>query len=218
MEKRDWRKNEKEIYNPGTKPQVIKIPKQKYIMIDGTGNPNSTEFSEKVGVLMSLSYGIKMMLKKDENPCEGYFDYSVYPLEGKWSFSEEELKRIDSEKQNNTTLNKDEFVYTIMVRQPDYVTKEIYDRAFENVKKKKKDLKFLDEARFEEDKEKLCVHIIHNGPFDNENISFDKMKKFIEENNLKIKSFIHREIYLKDSRKCAKDKLKTILRYEVEEI
>lgn len=217
MEKHDWRKNEKELYNPSTNPQIIEVPKEKYIMIDGVGNPNCAEFSEKISVLMSLSYGIKMMLKKEENPCNGYYDYAVYPLEGKWSFSEKELKRIDSSEER-TALNKDEFVYTIMVRQPDFVTKEIYERAFESVKKKKKDLKFIDEARFEEVSSKLCVHIMHNGPFDNENISFDKMKKFIEDNNLKIKNLIHREIYLKDSRKCAKDKLKTILRYEVERL
>ena len=214
MDKHEWRKDEKELYNPKTEPSLISVPKQKYIMIDGMGNPNDEDFSEKISVLMSLSYGIKMMLKKEE-AFEGYYDYSVYPLEGKWSFSEDELKRIEQCGEEDIKLNKDKFVYTIMVRQPDFITEEVYNRAFENVKKKKKELKYIDKARFEECDEKLCVHIMHNGPFDNENISFNKMKTFIHENDLKIVSMVHREIYLKDSRKTAKDKLKTILRYEV---
>lgn len=212
MDKHEWRKDEKELYNPKTVPSLIKVPKQKFIMIDGKGNPNSEDFSERISVLMSLSYGIKMMLKKEE-----VSDYSVYPLEGIWSFSNKEIDVIENSESESVKLNKDEFVYTIMVRQPDFVTKEIYERIFENVKRKKKDLKYIDKARFEEGHEKLCVQIMYNGPFDTENISFDKMKIFIKENNLKIKSLIHREIYLKDSRKCARENLKTILRYEVEQ-
>lgn len=42
------------------------------------------------------------------------------------------------------------------------------------------------------------------------------MKEFINNKNLRIKTLIHREIYLSDARKVEKDKLKTILRYQVE--
>ena len=41
------------------------------------------------------------------------------------------------------------------------------------------------------------------------------MKAFIETNGLKIKTLVHREIYLSDARKVEKDKFKTILRYGV---
>jgi len=42
------------------------------------------------------------------------------------------------------------------------------------------------------------------------------MEQFATENNLKRKSLIHREIYLSDARKVAQDKLKTVLRFQVE--
>ena len=53
------------------------------------------------------------------------------------------------------------------------------------------------------------------GSYDNEPQSFQKMKEFIEENNLEIKTLRHREIYLSDARKVEPEKLKTVLRYMV---
>src|SRR5690554_5569200 len=109
--KHEWRKHEKELYMPKAKPELVTVPKQKFLMIDGQGNPNSEEFAERVGVLYSLSYAIRMMPKQGYTP-EGYFEYTVYPLEGIWDLTEKGRK-LD-------TLDKEELVYTIMIRQPDF--------------------------------------------------------------------------------------------------
>lgn len=58
--------------------------------------------------------------------------------------------------------------------------------------------------------------MLHYGSYDDEPVSFGKMKEFISGNNLRIKTLVHREIYLSDARKTSKDKLKTVLRYRVE--
>ena len=68
---------------------------------------------------------------------------------------------------------------------------------------------------FEEIEDGLSVQILHIGSYDDEPRSFDKMKDFIENNNLAIKTLVHREIYLSDPRKVEEDKLKTVLRYQV---
>lgn len=49
--KHEWKKKEKELYMPKDKPEIVTIPKQKFFMISGKGNPNSEEFSNKTGVL-----------------------------------------------------------------------------------------------------------------------------------------------------------------------
>jgi hypothetical protein len=206
--KYEWRKQEKNLYIPKQKPELITVPEQKFLMIKGTGNPNSKEFSEKIGVLYSLAYAIRMMPKQGYTP-EGYFEYTVYPLEGIWDLTEEG-KKLD-------TLNKDELVYTIMIRQPDFVSEEVVIKAFENVRKKKPH-PLLDEVTFDTIKDGLSVQMLHVGSYDNEKESFDIMKKFIEENNLEIISMIHREIYLSDFRKVEAEKLKTVLRYRVKTI
>ena len=203
--KYEWKKHEKNLYMPKQKPELITVPEQKFFMIKGKGNPNSEEFSEKIGVLYSLSYAVRMMPKSGYTP-ENYFEYTVYPLEGIWDLTEEG-KKLD-------TLNKDEFLYTIMIRQPDFVTEEVVKRAFESVIKKKPH-PFLNDVIFDTMEDGLSVQILHVGPYDTEPQSFEEMDQFTKMNNLQRVSLTHREIYISDARKVEPEKLKTVLRYRV---
>ncbi|MGN7299836.1 GyrI-like domain-containing protein [Ferdinandcohnia sp. SAFN-114] len=203
--KHEWRKHEKNLYVPKSKPELVTVPEQKFFMIKGKGNPNSEEFSEKINVLYSLSYAVRMMPKGGYTP-EGYFEYTVYPLEGIWDLTEEGRKL--------TTLNKDELVYTIMIRQPEFVTEEIIEKAFENVRKKKPH-PLLEDVTFGVMEDGLSVQMLHVGSYDEEPQSFVKMNEFIETNSLDKVTLVHREIYLSDARKVEPAKLKTVLRYRV---
>ena len=203
--KHEYKKHEKELYCPKEKPQLLNVPKQKFFCIKGKGNPNNKDFSERIAVLYSLSYAVRMMPKNGFAP-DGYFEYTVYPLEGVWDVSEDA--------RNSKELIKEELLYTIMIRQPDFVTKEVIQKAFE-IANKKKPHPMLQEVYFDEIEDGLSVQILHNGSYDSEPESFNKMKKFIEDNNYEIKTLVHREIYLTDSRKVEKDKSKTILRYRI---
>lgn len=73
----------------------------------------------------------------------------------------------------------------------------------------------LDDVIFGTMEDGLSVQMMHIGPYDDEPKSFEKMKKFVKENNLEIATLRHREIYISDARKCEKSKLKTVLRYMV---
>lgn len=203
--KYEWKKQEKEIYLPKDTPTLVEIPASKYFCIKGKGNPNDEDFSNRIGVLYTMSYAVRMMPKNGYTP-DGYYEYTVYPLEGLWDLTEEGRKA--------KTLNKDELLYTIMIKQPDFVNEEIFLKAL-NISKKKKPNSLLDEITFETIQDGLSVQMLHLGSYDNETDSFNKMKQYIEENNLKIKTLVHREIYLSDARKVEKDKLKTVLRYMV---
>jgi len=203
--KYEWKKHEKSFYLPPVEPVVMEIPKQKFLMLSGKGNPNNEIFSEGVGVLYSLSYAIRMMPKQGYTP-EGYFEYTVYPLEGVWDLSEsgKVLHGID----------KNELLYTIMIRQPDFVTEDVVNRAFENVRKKKPhDL--LDSVIFETIEDGLSVQMLHVGSYDEEPTSFKLMNDYSLKNNLVRISRQHREIYISDIHKTDIIKLKTVLRYSV---
>ena len=147
-----------------------------------------------------------MMPKKDINP-DGYFDYVVYPLEGIWD--------LDEEGRSKEEFDKNNLVYNIMIRQPDFVTKEVFELAMDMTKKKKPN-KYLDEVVFDEIEEGMCVQMMHIGPFDDEYKTFEVMKQYCNNNNLAIKNLAHREIYISDFRKTSQEKLKTVLRYMVE--
>lgn len=203
--KHEYRKHEKELYGPRDKAEILVVPKQRFFCIRGKGNPNDEDFAERITVLYSLAYAVKMMPRNGYTP-EGYFDYTVYPLEGLWDLTEEGREM--------TTIDKDELIYTIMIRQPDFVTEEVAQKAFDIVVKKKPH-PLLGEAYYDEIEDGLSVQILHKGSYDDEPLSFAKMKAFIEENGLKIRTLVHREIYLSDARKVEKEKLKTILRYVV---
>lgn len=79
--KHEWKKEEKQLYVPGTKPSVVDVPKLQFAMISGEGDPNGDAFAGDVGALYALSYGIRMMPKSGFTP-PGYEEYTVYPLEG----------------------------------------------------------------------------------------------------------------------------------------
>jgi hypothetical protein len=204
--KYEWRKQEKNLYIPKQKPELITVPEQKFFMIKGKGNPNGEEFAEKIGVLYSLAYAIRMMPKQGFTP-EGYFEYTVYPLEGVWDLTDEGRK--------SEILNKDELVYRIMIRQPDFTTDDVVERAFELVRKKKPH-PYLDDVLFHTMEDGLSLQMLHVGSYDNEPQSFQVMHEYAENHQLERTSFVHREIYLSDFRKVASEKLKTVLRFKVE--
>ncbi|MGX4599426.1 GyrI-like domain-containing protein [Faecalimicrobium sp. JNUCC 81] len=204
--KHEWRKKEKLYYIPKTKAELVNIESMKFIQIKGEGNPNEEAFSEAVGVLYSVAYAIKMMPRNNVE-IPGYFEYVVYPLEGLWDLKEEA--------RNKDSFDKSELIYTIMIRQPEFVTEDIFKEAI-NIVKRKKPNKLLDKVEFSTIEDGLCVQMMHIGPFDEEEKAFKVMKKYCEENNLALRSKVHREIYISDFRKTEQSKLKTVLRYMVE--
>ena len=205
--KHEWRKKEKGIYIPKNKPESVTIPSFKFFMIEGKGNPNDDFFGEYIGVLYSLSYAIRMSSKAGFAP-QNYFEYTVYPLEGVWDISDEAKKNYTGQ------LDKNSLIFNLMIRQPDFVTKELVQEALERTKKKKPH-ELLDKIKFENFEEGKCIQMMHLGSYDNEPASFKQMEEFCKENNLLRKSKQHREIYLSDARKVSPEKLKTVLRFNV---
>lgn len=197
--KHEWKKSEKELYLPKDTPRIVTVPKQKFFAVKGRGNPNNEDFAERIGVLYSLAYAVRMMPKSGFTP-PGYFEYTVYPLEGVW--------------ESTDISDKNAYIYTIMIRQPDFMTEETVKKAME-IAKNKKPHPILDEAFFCELEDGLAVQMLHNGDYDDEPRSFAQMQQFLDENKLARYDGTHREIYLSDARKTERDKLKTVLRYKV---
>ena len=206
--KHEWRKKEKAIYLPKNKPELVDVPTFKFIVIRGEGNPNSDFFSECIGVLYSLAYVIKMNLKKTDTTPDGYNDWTVYPLEGVWDISEKG--------RNNYTgkLDKDELVFDLMLRQPNFVDETFFSEMLEMTKRKKAH-QLLDRVKFKSIKEGRCIQMMHIGSYDDEPASFKLMEEFASNEGLVRKSKVHREIYLSDFRKVPIEKLKTALRFQL---
>ena len=102
-----------------------------------------------------------------------------------------------------------------MIRQPAFVDEEYALGIIEQVKKNKPHA-LLDQVKFEYISEGGCVQMLHLGSYDDEPKSFQKMEDHAAKENLRRVSNVHREIYLTDARKVAPEKLKTVLRFAVE--
>lgn len=202
-EKYEWKKMEKSIYGPKKEPQLVNISTFKFFTLAGKGDPNDAFFAEHIQCLYSLSYAMKMQWKKENG-----LDYAVYPLEGVWALS------VSEPQNNNEVLDKKNLIYTLMIRQPDFVLEEYATDIIEKVKIKKPH-PLLDNVKFETISEGLCVQMLHQGSYDDEPASFAEMDTFARNNNLIRATKVHREIYLSDARKVQAEKLKTILRFQV---
>ncbi|MEP3207716.1 MAG: GyrI-like domain-containing protein [Maribacter sp.] len=205
--KHEWRKSEKQLYLPKLKPEVLVIPEFQFLTISGEGNPNNKAFPAYISTLYAVSYAIKMTLKRS-SPPKNYMDYTVYPLEGIWGINEEAIKTYDG------TLNKDDLVFKLMIRQPEFVSNAFVQDMLE-LTKKKKPHPLLEQVKFQKIAEGKCVQMMHVGPFEKEQETFIVMEEFAKKNELNRLSKEHREIYLSDFRKVSPEKLKTVLRFQV---
>lgn len=204
-DKLDFKKKYKDLYMPGPDPVLIEVPPILYLMVDGKGDPDGEDYQLAVQKLYTLTYGIKMS-KMGGNKPDMYFEYVVPPLEGLW---DSEGVGFDPD--------RNRWVWTSMIRQPEFVTEELLNEVKERTARKKPELD-LSDVRLAVFEEGLSVQMMHIGPFKTEPESVARMAAFIEANGL-TENFDdlrkHHEIYLSDPRKTAPEKMKTVLRHPV---
>lgn len=200
----DYKKQDKHLYLPKPTPMLVDVPAMPFILIDGAGDPNGEAFALATEALYSVTYAVKMSYKSSDVP-DGYYDYTVYPLEGLWDL-------VDY---NKPATDKNNLKYTIMIRQPDFVTDDLF-RLFVERTKAKKTNPLLEKLRFSSIADGLCCQMMHIGSFDAEPESFAAMEAYCEENGYVRAAKTHREIYLSDPRRVEPAKLRTVLRFLVE--
>jgi hypothetical protein len=203
----DYKKEFKDLYLPKGQPALITVPAMNFFMVDGRGDPNnSAGFQQAIELLYALSFTIKMSKMKGNQP-DGYYEYVVPPLEGLW-WIDNGCFSLDQ---------RENWQWTLMIRQPDFVTPEVGEWARNETGRKKPGLS-VEDARLERFEEGLCVQMMHIGPYSDEPDTMEKMHAFIEANGLKDKlghGGKHHEIYLSDPRKGKPEKMKTVLRHPV---
>ena len=207
----DFKKKYKEFYMPKNKPEIVDVPRAKYIAVRGKGNPNEVggEYQQAVGILYAIAYTLKMSYKSDYK-IEGFFEYVVPPLEGFWW--QDNVIGVDYS-------DKSTFNWISVIRLPDFVTEADFAWAVETASKKKK----MDCSRAEylTIDEGLCVQMMHIGPYDDEPASVAMMKAFLEENGYITdlnENRKHHEIYLSDPRKSGPEKMKTVIRQPIKKV
>lgn len=204
----DFKKEYREFYMPGNRPEIVNVPKANYIAVRGTGDPNEEggEYQQAISVLYAVAYTLKMSDKTDYK-IEGFYEYVVPPLEGFWW--QEGVNGVDYR-------DKSSFNWISVIRLPDFIKKEDFDWAIAAATRKKG----LDcsSAEFLTMEEGLCVQMMHLGIYDTEPETVALMDAFLAEigyaNDME-NGRLHHEIYLSDPRKSAPEKRKTVIRHPI---
>jgi hypothetical protein len=204
MTKLDLRQQFKHLYTaPKNKILVVDVPKFKFLMIDGRGDPNtSKEFQEGISALYSVAYTLKFMFKLKRKPA---IDFPVMALEGLWWAEGIELFSLAELHQR-----KEEWKWTLMIMQPEVVTSEWVAKAI-NEARRKKSLPALNKVRLESFHEGLCAQLLHIGPYSAEQPNIERLHNFIRDGGHALRGK-HHEIYLGDPRRRKPERLKTMIR------
>lgn len=205
----DFKKEYKEFYMPKNKPSVVDVPEMNYIAVRGRGDPNAEggEYKASIGLLYAVAFTIKMS-KLGDHRMEGYFDYVVPPLEGFWAQGGVS-GAVDY-------TRKEELEFISCIRLPEFVNREEFDWAVGEAERKKKT--DLSKVAFLTVNEGLCVQCMHLGPYDSESATVELMHGYARAQGFEpdfTDTRLHHEIYLSDPRKCAPERLKTVIRHPI---
>jgi hypothetical protein len=198
MEKLDLKKSLKYLYEPSAKEfSVVDVPEMNFLMIDGQGNPNtSPDYVASLQALYSAAYTLKFMIKK-----ELAIDYPVMASEGLW---------WTDDMRDFSTTRKDDWKWTMMIMQPEIVTRQLFDRAVA-VALEKKGQPALTRLRLERFHEGLSTQILFFGLYSDEGPTISRLHQSIEQSG-HVRFGKHHEIYLGDPRRVAPEKLRTVIR------
>lgn len=159
----DYKKEYKDLYQPKRMPAIVTVPAMRFVAVDGVGDPNEEggDYAKAMQLLYGISFTIKMN-KKSNNPDEhidGYFDYTVPPLEGLWSM-EKGVPGVDY-------TRKTDFYWTSMIRLPEFVTDEVFAWAKASFASKHPEVDINRAYLFDFD-EGVVAQVMHKGPYDDE--------------------------------------------------
>ena len=204
----DYKREYREFYQPPKKPGIVTVPPMNYIAVRGRGDPNAEggQYKAGIGLLYAVAFTIKMSRLSDHR-IDGHFDYVVPPLEGFWR--QDGACGIDY-------ARKAELNFISVIRLPDFVTKADLDWALETASRKKG--LDLSGVEFFTCDEGLCVQCMHIGPYDDEPSTVDAIHAYAEAHGFTIdlsETRLHHEIYLSDPRKCAPERLRTVIRHPI---
>jgi hypothetical protein len=200
VQKFDPKRAYRGLYAPRTEFEFVDVPEFLYLAVDGHGDPNTAPaYADALEALYAVAYAVKFASK--HAGC----DFVVGPLEGLW--------RAD-DATAFTGRRKDEWSWTMLLVQPEWITAADVAEAVASVRAKKRlpSLELVHPVRYAEGR---CVQILHHGPYDDEAPMLARLHdEFMPEHGLAFNGD-HHEVYLTDARRTAPEKLRTVLRQPV---
>jgi hypothetical protein len=195
------RKQLEELYLPPSDRFVmVDVPRMKFLMIDGEGNPEGEPFSRALQWLFAVLYPIKRVAKERMGR-----HFVEPPLEGLW-WADDVADFVAGK--------KDKLKWRLMIpATPDWVTAELVANAIAQAADR------LGEApaslRLDVHEEGRSVQIMHLGPAAEQRDTMTRLHATYLPAHRLVCNGPHHEIYLTDPRRVAPEKNRTVLRQPV---
>ncbi|SKC49616.1 GyrI-like domain-containing protein [Krasilnikoviella flava] len=187
-------------YRATTTPALVAVPSRPFLMVDGTGDPNTVPaYREAVETLYPLAYALRAAVKQATGDA-----YTVMPLEGLWW--SDDLRTFSVEA-------KDEWRWTMMISLPDAV-EQVDSPAVVASVAREKELPAGELVRLERFGDGEAAQVLHLGPFATEGPTVEALHAFVEAEGRALAG-THHEIYLSDARRVDPQKWRTVVRQPV---
>lgn len=200
MQKLDLKKADHAQYSaPKDHAVLLDVPEESFLMLDGAGSPHAgTGFQEAIEAIYSVAHALRSKMKSRPKR-----DYVVMPLEALWWWDGPDRSFHDAPEHD--------WRWTMMIRQPDFVTPNDVAGVIEEAKDK---VPLAAKVRFDKYHEGRAMQILHVGPYKNEWPTIQRLHDGIRDAGYEA-SGKHHEIYLGDPRRAKPENLRTILRQPV---
>jgi hypothetical protein len=190
---------EDEFRAPRSHIRLLQIPDHRFVMIDGSGPPTPEAFESRMPGLYGCAYPLRFALK-----FRGVVT-KVGPLEGLW-WSTDPAEGLPP-------TSGDAWRWTLMIGLPDGATPDEIETCLGRGRQKLVP-ELATSLRAEAFDEGVVAQQLYVGPYGAEGPTIAQMHEEMEAVGLRPRDR-HHELYLGDPRRCAPDRLRTLLRQPV---
>jgi hypothetical protein len=198
--KLDFKKTYQDFYAPKNRDfRLIELPVMRYLALDGTGSPESDDFSMAIQALYSVSFPLKFISRAATG-----LDYVIPPLEAQWWA--DDYAAFSHNDRNS-------WKWTLLSQVPEWVTDMHFTAA--KAKASAKGSELSSDLKVRVISEGLSYQALYQGPFSVEGAVLSHLHDVVMPEDGYTFNGLHHEIYLSDMRKTEPEKLKTVLRQPV---
>ena len=187
-------------------PETAEVDIATYISVAGHGSFTEQIFYSRISALFEVANALKELFASSEKSYEGAILECLY-----W-YDEKKHGFVGiPEIWSKVSLN--ELNYRLLIRVPEFITVTDVEKAKKYLNTEYNEI--VAKVELFKIKEGKCVQALHEGPFENEEYTLNRIEKNVETQGL-VKNGYHHEIYLVNfTTEKNKNKYRTILREPV---
>ena len=189
---------------------IVEVPELVFASVDGEGAPGGPAFGEALGALYPIAYGIHFALK-----ARGA-DERVSPLEALW-WTDDPAGDFAQARRRGGYGERDmeRWKWRALIRLPAGTDEAMFRQVEDGLRHKHPERsEAFARVRFAPWREGTCAQTLHVGPYAEELPTVEMLHGALAGAGFR-PSGRHHEIYLGDPRRCAPERLRTILRQPV---